>query len=65
MQNVGTWKLVQAFHKVEGLAILRRKHNTIQKRLPASKRTIFVVPKDLVAENARYIVWKDCKVVVF
>jgi len=61
----GSWKLVQAYDKIPDLDKLRRKHIAAEKKKPASQRTQFVPPTELVAENAGYIVWKDSKLVVF
>ena len=61
----GSWKLIQAFDKVADLDKIRRKHATEQKKLPVAQRVAFVAPKDNVAENAGYIIWKDSKVVIF
>ena len=61
----GSWKLIQAFDKVAGLEKLRRKHAAEQKKLPKDQRVTFEAPKDNVAENAGYVIWKDSKTVIF
>lgn len=61
----GSWKLIRAYDKIPTLDVLRRKHLAEQRKKPPSERSAFVVPTELVAEKAGYIVWKDTKVVVF
>ena len=53
------WKLVRAYNKVDNLEKLKRQHAIAMWKLPIRERTVFVVPKDKIAENAGYIVWKE------
>ena len=61
----GSWLLICAYDEVPDLEKLQRKHAAEQKKKKKAKRTPFVLPLDLVADNAGYIIWKDSKLVLF
>ncbi len=61
--NRGEWVLVQAYNKHPEYERLRNQHTAQQRRL--NSRSPFIPPLDHVADNSRFIIFKDSKVVVF
>ena len=61
----GSWCLVRAYDKVHNLEELRKKHLVTERKKKSRDRKQFDPPTELVSENARYIIWKGSKLVIF